>query len=106
MTLNAFYKNFFFIMIQFLYNFYNGGSGFPIYNVIFMNYYNLFYTSLFPFSIALFDKDEEIFARTTENNNRTTDDNSLGLNNVEVDEMEFNRNVTSYGKASPILIKE
>ncbi|KAI5149374.1 phospholipid-transporting ATPase [Enteropsectra breve] len=56
-ALNAFYKNLIFIMFQFFYNFFNGGSGRAIYNDFFMNYYNLFFTSLVPFTIALFDRD-------------------------------------------------
>lgn len=57
LTLNSFYKNTFFIFIQFFYNLYNGASGKSIYNSFFLNYYNLFFTFLVPFSIALFDRD-------------------------------------------------
>ncbi|KAM0671598.1 P-type ATPase [Ordospora colligata] len=56
-TLNAFFKNIFFISIQFMYNFFNGYSGMPIYNNFFLNYYNVLFTSLVPLSIGLFDKD-------------------------------------------------
>lgn len=56
-SLNAFYKNILFIFVQFFFNFANGASGMSIYNDFFMNYYNLFFTSLIPFSIALFDRD-------------------------------------------------
>ena len=56
-SLNAFYKNILFILVQFFYNFANGASGRSIYNDIFMNYYNLLFTSMIPFTIALFDKD-------------------------------------------------
>ncbi|KAI5169771.1 phospholipid-translocating ATPase [Pancytospora epiphaga] len=57
MSINAYYKNLVFIFIQYFYNFYNGASGRPIYNAFFLNYYNLFFTSLIPFSVALFDRD-------------------------------------------------
>ncbi|KAH9411241.1 phospholipid-translocating P-type ATPase [Ordospora pajunii] len=57
-TLNAFFKNIFFISIQFMYNFFNGYSGMPIYNNFFLNYYNVLFTSLVPLSIGLFDKDK------------------------------------------------
>ncbi|ADM11693.1 phospholipid-translocating P-type ATPase [Encephalitozoon intestinalis ATCC 50506] len=57
-TLNAFFKNIFFISIQFLYNFFNGYSGKPIYNNFFLNYYNVLFTSFVPLSIGLFDKDK------------------------------------------------
>ncbi|KAL6121753.1 P-type ATPase [Nucleospora cyclopteri] len=56
MTINSFYKNLYFILIQFYYNFYNAGSGFPIYNVTFLNYFNTFYTALIPIAVALFDR--------------------------------------------------
>lgn len=56
-TLNAFYKNIYLITIQFLYNFYTGFSGKPVYNSYFLNYYNVFFTSLIPATISLFDKD-------------------------------------------------
>lgn len=56
-TLNAFFKNIFFISIQFMYNFSNGYSGKPIYNNFFLNYYNVLFTSFIPLSIGLFDKD-------------------------------------------------
>jgi len=57
-SINSFYKNIVFILIQFFYNFVNSGSGRSIYNEFFFNYYNLFFTSLVPFSIALFDRDQ------------------------------------------------
>lgn len=57
-AVNAYYKNLVFIAMQYFYNFYNGASGRSIYNNFFMNYYNLFFTSLIPFSIALFDRDQ------------------------------------------------
>lgn len=57
-TLNAFFKNIFFISIQFMYNFFNGYSGKPIYNNFFLNYYNVLFTSFVPLSIGLFDKDK------------------------------------------------
>lgn len=56
-AINAYYKNLVFIFIQFFYNFYNAASGKSIYDSFFLNYYNLFFTSLLPFSIALFDRD-------------------------------------------------
>ncbi|ORD94357.1 P-type ATPase, partial [Enterospora canceri] len=56
LTLNSFYKNLYFILLQYFYNFYNVGTGFPIYNDIFLNYFNTFYTSLIPISVVLFDK--------------------------------------------------
>ncbi|ORD96544.1 AT8A1 [Hepatospora eriocheir] len=58
---NSFYKNLFFIIIQYLYNFYNGGTGYPFYKDSFMNYYNLIYTSMIPMSIGFFERDKEIF---------------------------------------------
>lgn len=57
-TLNAFFKNIFFISIQFMYNFFNGYSGKPIYNNFFLNYYNVLFTSFVPLTIGLFDKDK------------------------------------------------
>ncbi|KMV65987.1 P-type ATPase [Encephalitozoon cuniculi EcunIII-L] len=57
-TLNAFFKNIFFISIQFMYNFFNGYSGKPIYSNFFLNYYNVLFTSFVPLSIGLFDKDK------------------------------------------------
>ncbi|KAK1350955.1 aminophospholipid translocase [Hamiltosporidium tvaerminnensis] len=57
LTLNSFFKNFYFILIQFYYNFFNGFSGKPIYNFFFLNYYNVLFTSFVPLSICLFDKD-------------------------------------------------
>lgn len=56
-TLNAFFKNIFFISVQFFYNFFNGFSGKPVYNDFFLNYYNVLFTSFVPMSIGLFDKD-------------------------------------------------
>ncbi|KAK6089773.1 hypothetical protein P3W45_001275 [Vairimorpha bombi] len=56
-TLNAFYKNIYLIIIQYLYNFFTGFSGKPVYNNNFLNYYNVFFTSLIPASICCFDKD-------------------------------------------------
>ncbi|KAI4293224.1 phospholipid-translocating ATPase [Pancytospora philotis] len=56
-AINAYYKNLVFIFIQYFYNFYNAASGKSIYDSFFLNYYNLFFTSLIPFSIALFDRD-------------------------------------------------
>ncbi|KAF9764523.1 Phospholipid-transporting ATPase tat-1 [Nosema granulosis] len=67
-TLNAFYKNIYLITIQFLYGFYTGFSGKPVYNNYFLNYYNVFFTSLVPATIALFDKDipeDEAFSKPT-----------------------------------------
>lgn len=58
-SLNAYYKNLAFIFIQFFFNFFNSASGRSIYNNFFLNYYNLFFTSLLPFSIALFDRDKD-----------------------------------------------
>ncbi|OQS54230.1 Atp11c [Ecytonucleospora hepatopenaei] len=59
LTINAFYKNLFFILIQYFYNYFNLGTGFPIYDNIFLNYFNTFYTALIPISIVLFDKEKE-----------------------------------------------
>ncbi|EEQ82013.1 hypothetical protein NCER_101354 [Vairimorpha ceranae BRL01] len=56
-TLNALYKNIYLIIIQYLYNFFTGFSGKPVYNNYFLNYYNVFFTSLIPASICCFDKD-------------------------------------------------
>lgn len=56
-TLNAFYKNTYLITIQYLYNFFTGFSGKPVYNTYFLNYFNVFFTSLIPASICCFDKD-------------------------------------------------
>lgn len=42
-TLNALYKNIYLIIIQYLYNFFTGFSGKPIYNNFFLNYYNVFF---------------------------------------------------------------
>lgn len=56
-ALNSYYKNIVFVFIQFIYNLYSGASGRPLYNSFILNYYNLLFTSLIPFSIALFDKD-------------------------------------------------
>ncbi|EQB61807.1 putative phospholipid-transporting atpase ia isoform b [Vairimorpha apis BRL 01] len=41
-TLNAFYKNTYLITIQYLYNFFTGFSGKPVYNTYFLNYFNVF----------------------------------------------------------------
>lgn len=57
LALNSYYKNIVFIFTQFIYNLYSGASGRPLYNAFILNYYNLFFTSLIPFSIAIFDKD-------------------------------------------------
>lgn len=58
-ALNSYYKNIIFIFVQFIYNLFSGASGRPLYSAIIFNYYNLFFTSLIPFSISLFDKDME-----------------------------------------------
>lgn len=56
-AINSYYKNLIFIGVQFFFNFFNAGSGKPIYNPFFMNYYNIIFTSAIPFSVALLDKD-------------------------------------------------
>ncbi|WUR02579.1 putative phospholipid-transporting ATPase (DRS2) [Vairimorpha necatrix] len=56
-TLNGLYKNIYLIIIQYLYNFYTGFSGKPVYNNFFLNYYNVLFTSLIPATICCFDKD-------------------------------------------------
>lgn len=56
-ALNSYYKNIVFIFAQFIYNLYSGASGRPLYSSLIFNYYNLFFTSMIPFSISLFDKD-------------------------------------------------
>lgn len=57
LALNSYYKSIVFIFTQFLYNLYSGASGKPLYNSFMLSYYNLFFTSLIPFSVALFDRD-------------------------------------------------
>lgn len=57
LVMNSYYKNIVFILGQFLYNFFNGASGRSLYNSFILNYFNLFFTSLIPFTTALFDKD-------------------------------------------------
>lgn len=56
-ALNSYYKNIVFIFVQFIYNLSACASAFPLYNSFTLNYYNLFFTSMIPFSIALFDRD-------------------------------------------------
>lgn len=56
-SFNSFYKNIFFILIQFYYDFFNGFSGKPVYNYYFLNYFNIFFTSLIPLYISIFNKD-------------------------------------------------
>jgi phospholipid-transporting ATPase len=56
-TLNAFFKNIFFIAVQFFYNCFTRFSGKPVYNDFFLNYFNVIFTSFVPISIGLFDKD-------------------------------------------------
>ncbi|KAM0680583.1 hypothetical protein GINT2_001271 [Glugoides intestinalis] len=55
--LNSYYKNIVFIFAQFIYNLYTGASASPLYNSFTLNYYNIFFTSMIPFSICLFDRD-------------------------------------------------
>jgi phospholipid-transporting ATPase len=57
-TLNAFFKNVFFISVQFFYNCFTCFSGKPVYNDFFLNYFNVIFTSFVPLSIGLFDKDK------------------------------------------------
>lgn len=57
LALNSYYKNIVFIFVQFLYNLYCGASASPLYNSFTLNYYNLFFTSMIPLSIVLFDRD-------------------------------------------------
>lgn len=56
-ALNSYYKNIVFIFAQFLYNIFSGASGSPLYNSFTLNYYNLFFTSMIPFAVVLFDRD-------------------------------------------------
>ncbi|ELA41506.1 HAD ATPase, P-type, family IC [Vittaforma corneae ATCC 50505] len=56
-ALNSYYKNIVFIVAQFMYNLYSGASASPLYNSFTLNYYNLFFTSMIPFSVVLFDRD-------------------------------------------------
>lgn len=79
LTLNAFYKNLYFILIQYFYNYYNMGTGFPVYNNIFLNYFNTFYTALIPISIVLFDKEfryEKIQKERSHNINSRNNNNA------------------------------
>lgn len=54
--LNSFYKNLFLILIQFYYDFFNGFSGNPVYNYYFLNYFNVFFTSLIPLAVGVFNR--------------------------------------------------
>lgn len=54
---NSFSKNLLLILIQFYYDFFNGSSGNPIYNYYFLNYFNIFFTSLIPFYTGVFNKE-------------------------------------------------
>lgn len=56
-AINSYYKNLIFIGLQFFFNFFNAGSGKPIYNSFFMNYYNIIFTSLVPLVTAILDRD-------------------------------------------------
>ncbi|KAF7683536.1 putative phospholipid-transporting ATPase [Astathelohania contejeani] len=57
LTINSIYKNLLLISVQFFYNFYCGYSGKPVFNLYFLNYYNLLFTASIPFCNVLFDKD-------------------------------------------------
>ncbi|KAM0676876.1 Phospholipid-transporting ATPase IA [Binucleata daphniae] len=57
-TVNSFYKNLLLIFTQFYYSFFNGYSGRAIFNFFFLNYFNVLFTSLIPFYVAIFDKDK------------------------------------------------
>lgn len=92
LTLNAFYKNLYFILIQYFFNFYNLGTGFPIYNDIFLNYFNTFYTSLIPISIVLFDK-TNTYPHQLSRNMSLNENNEINNNNYEISRCYFTKSI-------------
>jgi len=57
LILYSFYKNLTLIYPQFIGGFYTGWSGVPLYNQFVLTCFNIFFTSLPPFFMAIFEKD-------------------------------------------------
>ena len=57
LILFSFYKNLVLIYPQFLFGFWSGWSGEPLYQEFVLTCFNIFFTSLPPFFIAIFEKD-------------------------------------------------
>ena len=92
LTLNAFYKNLYFILIQYFFNFYNLGTGFPIYNDVFLNYFNTFYTSLIPISVVLFDK-ISIYPNQSSRDESSSENDETNSNNYEISRCYFTKRI-------------